>query len=290
MLFARLGTLHCGLGESPLWDDRRGWLYCVDIAGHWLHALTLDGTLRRSWPMPGPAAALGLCVSGRVLVALGHRFYRLDPDSGALSDFAQLPAEEPAVTRLNDGKVGPDGAFWVGTMDDRPGEKAPVGALYRLAGDGSIRRIADGLIIANGVAFSADGRALYHADTRGRWIDRWQLDPATGAVAGRERLVADIDEATGRPDGAACDGAGLYWSCGVSAGVLNGWDGRGRLAARYEVPVPAPTMPCFCGPDLRQLVVTSHAQGRAAEHPLSGGLFLATMPTSGVAVARFADL
>src|SRR4051794_10550445 len=33
---------------------------------------------------------------------------------------------EPATNRLNDGKVGPDGAFWVGTMDDRAVKEAQV--------------------------------------------------------------------------------------------------------------------------------------------------------------------
>jgi sugar lactone lactonase YvrE len=31
------------------------------------------------------------------------------------------------VTRLNDGKVGPDGAFWVGSIDDRGRNREPIG-------------------------------------------------------------------------------------------------------------------------------------------------------------------
>jgi sugar lactone lactonase YvrE len=36
--------------------------------------------------------------------------------------------------RLNDGRVGPDGAFWVGSMDERvPSE--PLGSLYHVGSD-----------------------------------------------------------------------------------------------------------------------------------------------------------
>ena len=48
---------------------------------------------------------------------------------------------------------------------------------------------------------------MFHSDSRGRWIDRWDFDPATGAISNRKR-IADLDEATGRPDGGATDAEG----------------------------------------------------------------------------------
>ena len=41
------------------------------------------------------------------------------PTSGSFERIAEIEADNRHDTRLNDGKVGPDGAFWVGTMDDR---------------------------------------------------------------------------------------------------------------------------------------------------------------------------
>lgn len=289
LTFTRLGEIRCTLGESPVWDDRREILFFVDILGRAVHAIGLDGGGLQTWPMPGPPGSLGLGESGRLLVAVKDRILTLDPDTGALDPFAALPADEPATNRLNDGKTGPDGAFWVGTMDDRP-QKAATGSLYRVAPDGQVARKVAGLIVANGLAFAPDGRALIHSDSRGRWIDRWTLDPASGTLADRVRLAEEIAEATGRPDGAAMDVAGNYWSAGVSAGVLNVWSPDGAIVAVHPVPVPAPTMPCFCGPDLRTLVVTSHRESPAAQaHELSGALWLATTPTAGAPVARFRD-
>ena len=93
----------------------------------------------------------------------------------------------------------------------------------------------------------------------------------------------------GRPDGGACDVEGRYWSAGVSAGVLNRFDRDGKIADRYEAPVPAPTMPCFCGPDLKTLVITSHravAPDQLNRFPQSGSVFAARSAIAGAPVFR----
>jgi sugar lactone lactonase YvrE len=81
--------------------------------------------------------------------------------------------ERGAETRLNDGKVGPDGAFWVGTMDDRGlPTREPLGALYRIAGDGTVERKVDDVCVSNGLAWTPDGRTMFHSDSSGKWLDR----------------------------------------------------------------------------------------------------------------------
>jgi len=103
------------------------------------------------------------------------------------------------------------------------------------------------------------------------------FDPATGAL-GSKMLYAQQTNETGRPDGATVDTDGNYWSAGVSAGLLNCFAPDGNLLEAIRMPVDKPTMPCFCGPELDQLVVTSIRQPAdpAASEPdtLSGGLFL----------------
>src|SRR3954471_19982588 len=105
--------------------------------------------------------------------------------------------DEPRTNRLNDGKVGPDGAFWVGTMDDRAA-KEPVAALYRVTADGKTERKITGLVVSNGLAWSGDGCMMFHSDSRACWIDRWAFDPETGHIAGRTRLRTLANE-EGRP-------------------------------------------------------------------------------------------
>lgn len=288
MEFTRLGTTICELGESPLWDDRRELLFYIDIAAHTVHAIRLDGSDAQSWGMPAIIGSIGLTESGRLIAALKHDLMLLDPDTGTLEPFGRLPADEPGENRLNDGKVGPDGAFWVGTMHD-VADRQPIGALYRVAPDGTVTRHVEGLRVSNGLAWSPDGRIMYHADTRNFWLDRWDFDPAAGAISNRTRL-ATFDGSIGLPDGGATDAEGIYWATGAYGGRLNCYDASGGLVASHAFPVPAPTMPCFCGPDLSMLAVTSHRVGTVAQQldrfPESGGLFIAKAPTKGSPIPR----
>ena len=290
MEFVRLGDLTCELGESPVWDDRRELLFFVDILAPAIHAIRLDGSGLRSWPMPAPVGSVGLTQTGRLIAALKHELALFDPDSGSLQPFTRLPPDEPHSNRLNDGKAGPDGAFWVGTMHDVP-ERQPIGALYRVAPDGSVTRHVEGLKVSNGLAFSPDGTLIYHSDTRSSWLDRWDFSAATGTISGRKR-IHEFDGAIGLPDGGAMDAEGCYWSAGIYAGRLNRFSAGGALIASLDLPVPAPTMPCFCGPDLRLIAVTSHRTGPIAAQldrfPQSGAVFIARAAVSGAPVGRMA--
>jgi sugar lactone lactonase YvrE len=167
-----------------------------------------------------------------------------------------------------------------------------VAALYRVTADGKAERKITGLVVSNGLAWSADGRTMVHSDSRACWIDRWAFDPETGHISGRTRLRTLTNE-EGRPDGAAMDCAGGYWSAGVSAGCLNRFSADGTLLDRIPMPVPQPTMPCFGGPDMRTLFVTSLSDGQSEEvrsrYPQSGGVFQTRVDVAGVPVSLFAD-
>lgn len=290
LTFRCIADLRAGLLESPVWDGRRGVLFVCDIPGSQVIEIGLDEGVRRRWTFDAEVTALGLCESGALVVALARKVIVFDPETSDLRDLWTGYDELP-TSRLNDGKVGPDGAFWVGSMDGRA-DREKIGMLYRINAQGNARPAASGFAVSNGLAWSPDGLTMYHSDSRGPWLDRYDFDPTTGDATNRKRLV-DLDEATGRPDGGACDADGDYWSAGVSAGVLNRFAPDGRLRESFAVPVPAPTMPCFCGPDLAQIAVTTHRQigeTALAAAPQSGGVFLADAPVRGAPVARMKGL
>ena len=244
-----------GVGESPVWDAANGQLLWCDIPAGVIHALDISSGARKLWEFGEPVPSLGLARNGKLVVALRNDVILFDPHSGAREHVARIEHEKPDM-RLNDGKVGPDGAFWVGSMDAAPGD-APAAKLYRVAPDGKVRVIAERIAISNGLAWNAEGTLLYHSDSRGSmWLDCWDFDRSTGMVSNRRRL-RDRDEASGRPDGGACDLAGTYWSAGPSASRINRFSASGELLGRVDVPLKFPTMPCFGGPDLCTVYVTS---------------------------------
>jgi sugar lactone lactonase YvrE len=276
------------LGESPVWSAEEQALYWVDIIGATLNRLDPGTGQNRSWQMPEAIGSCGLRAAGGAVVALRDGFHLFDFGTERLTFLSDPEADEPR-TRFNDGKVSPDGRFWAGTMDDNP-DRQPIGALYRLDPDHSWRKMVDGLIVSNGLAWSADGRTMFHSDSRGQVINAYDYDPATGTIANK-RVIARPTEEIGRPDGGATDMEGFYWSAGISAGVLNRWAPDGRLDRQIPLPCAAPTMPCFGGADMKTIFITSLRQNVSAEKlaakPLSGGIFALEVEVPGVPVAKY---
>ncbi len=277
----------CGVAESPVWDAANRRLLFCDINGKRINALSVDTDARQSWDFPEVVGSFGLCESGRLVVALRHRVVLFDTVSGALTDLTPA-VDEPATNRLNDGKVGPDGAFWVGSMDENS-PRQPLGALYRVTADGRIEKRSQGYAVSNGLAWSPDGRIMYHSDSTSAVVEAWDFDPATGAQS-NHRVIVKLSNEEGRPDGAAMDTAGNYWSAGPSAGCVNCFSPDGVLLQKLAFPVPGPTMPCFAE---GYMYVTSLREGKSAEvlaaHPSLGGLFRCPAPAEGAPVALFAD-
>lgn len=278
-----LAETHCRVGESIVWDAERGEVLWADIPAGLIYRHDAASGALSQFQLPEAVGSFGLADDGRLVLGLVSGVHLYNRESGAL-EFLVDPEPEHKdkrpKSRLNDGKVGPDGAFWVGSMH---GDDASA-ALYRVSGDGRVERKAEGLSTSNGLAFSADGRTLFHSDSRQQWIDRYDLDPATGALSNRTR-IAEPSDADGRPDGGACDVEGAYWSAGVSAGCLNRYDRDGRLLARIAVPCKAPTMPCFGGADMKTLYFTSLRRDDAG--PECGNVFMTRVDVAGAPVGRF---
>lgn len=268
------------LGESPLWDSEHACLWFIDIQAPALHRLDARTQQLDTWPMPEPIGSLGLCASGRLLIALQHSLHFFDPRTGRRERFVVLE-DEPEHNRLNDGKVAPDGAFWVGSMDADTAQRRPSGVLYRVDASGKVEKKSAGLKVSNGLAWSADGATMYHSDSSLRWIKRYRHE---GGRLSDETVICEPDEEAGRPDGAATDVAGGYWSAGVSAACLNRWSREGELLERVALPVPNPTMPCFAGEDLKTVYVTSLTR---TPHGNAGAMVRLPLPVAGVPIARF---
>ncbi len=177
-------------------------------------------------------------------------------------------------SRFNDGRCDPQGRFWAGTLHESLDRRS--GVLYRFDPDGRCHRMVDGLICANGLAFSPDGRTLYHSDSRQDYVFAWDFDPSTGAIA-RQRVFLAFDMTEGRPDGAAVDADGYYWICHVGAWRVARYAPDGTVDRVIGVPVQRPTMCAFGGAALDTLYVTSArfplSEAALAKQPLAGSLF-----------------
>ncbi len=245
------------LGESPFWDEPTQSLFWVDIRAPRLHRHSAQGAALATWTLPAPIGCFALLEDGqRAVVCLSDGLWLLDLGTGQLVHMLDPEPDRP-TNRMNDGKISPCGRHFVfGSMDDRP-DKEPTGTLYCLSADGACRVLATGLTVSNGVAWSPGGETLYFSDSRASTIWACDWNAQAGTIANR-RVFATPDAQQGRPDGAAMDTEGHYWSAGVSAGRLNRFAPDGRCVDSSLLPVQAPTMPVFGGADGTTLYITSH--------------------------------
>lgn len=71
----------------------------------------------------------------------------------------------------------------MGDLDSKGNFPHGVGSLYRFSKDLTVSRQVDGLTIANGLAWSADGKTMYYIDTPTKRVDAFDYDSATGNIS-----------------------------------------------------------------------------------------------------------
>ncbi len=292
-LFADLiADTRCGVGESPVWDVRDRHLYWVDIEAATIHRLEDDGSVR-SWSMPDKTASIAPHAQGGWIAAMQDTVRRLVlHDDGRVDDEVLARVRHGATPmRFNDGRCDRQGRFWVGTIfgDTQAGNDA--GRLYRYTARGGLFFSGiDRLVVANGLAFSPDGRTMYLADTFRdvRLVWAFDYDAATGTPSNR-RVFIDMHLHVGRPDGATVDAEGCYWICANDAGCVLRFDPQGQRIGRIDLPVKKPAMAAFGGPTLDTLYITTIRPRNVdlADQPLAGGVFAVRPGVTGLAEPAF---
>jgi sugar lactone lactonase YvrE len=276
------------LGEGPVWSVDEQVLYWVDINAPSLNRFDPATGANASWPMPQSVGCVALRASGGFVAAMRDGFWLVSHDGKPQRKLADAPYD-PEHHRFNDGRADRQGRFWAGSMNEK--RDANTGCLYRLEPDLKLTAMIPEVMISNGLAWSPDWRTMYHADTPARTIHTWDYDLANGAIANR-RVFAQFDVPTDRPDGAAVDREGCYWSAFYGGAKVVRLSPRGERIAEYPLPAQCPTMCAFGGPDLRTLYVTSARQRREADElerlPQSGGIFAMHADVAGLPEPKFA--
>jgi gluconolactonase len=135
-----------------------------------------------------------------------------------------------------------DGSIWFtdpsyGIDSDYEGHKAPseIGAanVYRVRPTGrDVQVVADDFAGPNGLAFSADERQLYVADSRERHIRRFDVSAGDEAVLSGGEVFSTCD--AGTFDGLRLDDAGRIWAAAHDG--LHCFDPDGTLLGKLRFP------------------------------------------------------
>lgn len=274
------------LGEGPVWDERLGELFWVDIE---------ERRLLRYRPRDGRVAdhgferKIGCAVpaeDGTWILGLADGFYRFDPETEETRLIARTDEPDP-LNRVNDGKCDPAGRFWAGTMSASWTRNA---SLYVLESGGRLTRKLSEVVCSNGLAWTADGRTMYYIDSGERVVWAFDFDPETGTIANRRAAIAFPADEPGGPDGMCIDAEGKLWIGHWGGWQAGRWDPvTGRKLASVPIPVENVTSCAFGGEHFDELYITTAGGGseaNAERQPLAGGLFRVKVDVPGLPAHR----
>jgi sugar lactone lactonase YvrE len=218
-----------------------------------------------------PVWSLGLRPDGTWVGASEDGFCAIDVRTGALSAGPTAPLGPGC--RLNDMTVDAQGGLWAGSM--HRGLLAGKGALYYAAHvDAPIVKVADGLGVANGMAFTDGGATLMVIDTLSRALLAYPR-PGKDPTLGEPVVVTDFLGIPGKPDGMTIGPDGAVWVAMWGGSCIVRLAGNGTIEQTVAIPAPHVGSLCF---DRDGNAYVASARARLSDAALqanlgSGGLF-----------------
>lgn len=278
------------LGEGPVWDWKKQHLLWVDIEGNGLHFFNPTQGEHKQWTFDGMLGAVVPIENGTVLLALESGLTTFDLANEELIRLPVLKNSNPEM-RYNDGKVDPNGNFWIGSMHKKAAPK--MGNLYRVDPQmNTTQHIAD-TSISNGMVWTSDQKTFYYIDTTAYEVWRYDYDIATSEITNKQ-VAFSIPQDFGGPDGMSIDSEDMLWIAHWGGNCIRRWNpNTGEVLEQVEVSAPHVTSCCFGGNDLKTLYITTArsglSQSQLEEFPLSGGLFVYESQVKGTPITYFKD-
>lgn len=276
-----------GLGEGPVWDDRAGCLFFVDIEQRSIHRLNpASGETGVKEVGSAVSAAIPRRDGGLVLaLADGLYFYEWDTEELRLA----TPLDDPLGPRqrMNDAKCDPRGRLWAGRTAADP--RAGISSLYRFGKQGAELVVPD-CALANGLGWSPDGALMYFVDSRKHTVYEFDYDLDRGSMSNGRTFIS-VPETDGFADGMTVDAEGFVWIALYFGSRVQRYAPDGTLADAIDFPVSKVTSVCFGGSKLTDLYVTSASMGLSAaeleDQPYAGYLFVVPDAGQGLPSVRF---
>jgi sugar lactone lactonase YvrE/DNA-binding IclR family transcriptional regulator len=275
------------VGENPVWNERQGRLYWVDVLAPALRWYEPSSRISGKLELPHLTAGIAFDDQDRLVCCGQHGLFLLDPESGATRHLIDPEGDRPD-NRFNTAGVDPRGRFWAGTM--AVNHEVGRGSIYAIDSDLTVHRRVEQVGMPKNVVFDTRGARLYFTDAAEYAVMRYDHDLDTGAIANRHIFLAAAD-VPGQPGGIAVDAADHLWVTCVGGWRVCRFDPAGQLVKEIILPVPMPTNCAFGGDDLSVLYVTSTwirlPPGLSAQAPASGQLIAVQTDVRGQTPARF---
>ena len=278
------------LGEGPIYHQKRNSLFWTDIIENKIFELHLINNQIVTYPMPAKVGTIAIDKWDNLLLALQGQIAIFNLQNNTLNWLCDLEKDKPH-NRPNDGKIGPDGNLWLGTMEIEC--KKGEGSFYCIDTEGKTKKVLSHLSIPNGLVWAADHSLFYHIDSPNYAVKAYFFDSEKSEITFL-KIALQFSENNGMPDGMAIDEEGMLWIAFWGGFSVQRWNPQtGQLMDTISLPAPQITSCTFGGKNLDQLFITSARAGMSSadleEYPESGNLFIKKMEVKGVNSFKFGE-
>jgi xylono-1,5-lactonase len=279
------------LGEAAIWHAASKRLLWIDLYDPklFIHDPATGETLVRAIALRAPLGAIVATTNPKLLIVSHPQgLSTLNIKTGATKAFARPEQDRDAII-YNDCKVDRFGRLWVGSSHAKEAEVR--GALWCVLPNGKCFLGDVGFAVANGPAFSLDGKIMYFNDSAGKKTFAYDISPDDPHPRNRRVLISYTHE-EGMPDGLTVDSEGCLWVAHWGGARITRFSNAGLRLGAYQVPAPHVTTVGFGGENLATLYVTTARDGMSPDAlelwPQSGNLFALKPGVQGIPEPLFA--
>ena len=264
--------------EGPIWKPELGLVFSDAVDGG-VYALSPAGQLSEVLKHRKGIGGIVSCGSKGLIVSGRNVALKLLDGSKTLVLINQSASEE--VMGFNDMTTDTLGRIYAGSLgpSGTAAQSGPaVGKLFLIDNDATVREVASGIRLSNGLALSADGFTLYHSDSlRGRIF---QYSVMLDGSLGHKTLFAKVRK--GGPDGLAVAVDGTVWVALAGGHGVSVFDSTGSEVDFIEISEPFCTSLCFGDVDRKTLYIVSGSEGTASS--TAGSIYRMRLEVAGVLV------
>ncbi|OBK97054.1 gluconolactonase [Mycobacterium asiaticum] len=230
-------------GEGPRWFE--GLLWFSDMLGEAVHTSDIRGSLT-TVPLPGHSpSGLGFRPDGCLLIVSAEDRMVLCYDGETVLPLVDLSELAPAD--LGDMVVDDSGRAYIGS------QAYEGGVILRLDPDDHATVVAADLEFPNGMVITPDRRTLIVAESMGRRLTAFTIDP-DGSLSDRRIFADKLD---GPPDGIALDAGGGVWTAMTLTHQFERITEGGEVTDRIDMGDRVAIACALGGPERRTLFLLS---------------------------------
>jgi sugar lactone lactonase YvrE len=240
--------------EAPYWVKEEGAVYFADTETPRIAKYKPATKELEVFTVPYNFQSLAKCEDGKWIGTVTKGVVLWDQEKNTCR-FLGNPESNNGSFFLNDGTVDNKGRFFFGSYD-LDNLEGGTGSIYMVDQDLSIKQVATGFSVCNGMVFSPDNSKFYMSEQFGGRIIAMDWNEQKKELENL-KIVYEIPKGKGLPDGLIMDSEGMLWIAHWWGWQVSRISPAGELLTEIPVPVKTPTCMAFIGEKLDKLFITT---------------------------------